>query len=181
MLDDEVVSIEVTDARWAFGIVHGVRQVPQQSASTVISLRTLFSSAEVYRHAGFTTPTVSGCGCSTPGCSSRATWRGKCAACNRIHERRRGTRSERGYDGDWQRLRAAHLARHPWCACQHGVGRSITDGCGMRATDVDHIESIKDAPHRRLDPTNLRSFAHACHSRRTAREQSGWGRGDRNL
>lgn len=59
----------------------------------------------------------------------------------------------------------AHLAEHPWCE---------EPGCRVLATDVDHIESVEDAPERRLDPLNLRSYCHAHHSRRTARDQSGW-------
>lgn len=51
---------------------------------------------------------------------------------------------------------------NPWCT---------VEGCGRAATDVDHIESIAQAPHRRLDRSNLRSFCHPHHSQRTARDQ----------
>jgi len=101
-------------------------------------------------------------------------YRGRCRAHARADEQARGTSHARGYDADWRRLRARHLARFPWCACKGGTGRRPHDGCGLLATDVDHIESVRDNPARRLDPTNLRSFAHACHSRRTATDQS-WG------
>jgi 5-methylcytosine-specific restriction protein A len=82
------------------------------------------------------------------------------------YDEARGTAAERGYDTEWQQLRAAHLRKHPWCA----------DGCGKRATDVDHRVSVRVAPHRRLDPTNLVSYAHGCHSRKTVREDGGFGR-----
>lgn len=107
-------------------------------------------------------PSLSAAGCLTLGCRARAvpTGRGRCRPCARVYEQQRGSRQARGYDAEWDALRARHLAAHPWCA----------DGCGLRAMDVDHIETVRTAPHRRLDPTNLRSFAHGCHTRRTAHD-----------
>lgn len=102
--------------------------------------------------------------CTTVGCAARTTG-GKCAGCRQRYEQQRGSAAARGYDQEWQQLSAAHLKAHPWCAC----------GCGKRATDVDHIVPVRLAPHRRLDPTNLRSFAHGCHSRKTNREDGGFG------
>lgn len=63
-------------------------------------------------------------------------------------------------------MRLAFLATHPWCQI---------DGCRHLATDIHHVQSIEDAPERRLDPDNLMSLCHAHHSAITAREQSGWG------
>lgn len=57
------------------------------------------------------------------------------------------------------------LRRHPHCAA-----------CGVTATDVDHVVSVREAPGRRLDETNLRSLCHACHSRRTVADHGGLGR-----
>jgi 5-methylcytosine-specific restriction protein A len=68
----------------------------------------------------------------------------------------------RGYDADWQRLRALYLKRYPLCS---------EPGCNRLATDVDHRRSIRDRPDLRLEWFNLRAFCHRCHSRRTAREQ----------
>jgi hypothetical protein len=70
--------------------------------------------------------------------------------------------SERGYDRDWLKARASHLFLHPTC---------IVAGCDRPAVDVDHIESVRDAPHRRLDPSNFRSMCHEHHAQRTARDQ----------
>lgn len=69
------------------------------------------------------------------------------------HDAKRPSRHERGYDNDWQQLRAAHLIRQPYCA-----------RCGATATTVDHVIPIRKAPERRLDPTNLQSLCTACHS-----------------
>lgn len=120
--------------------------------------------AEVATHSMPTRPSSL---CSNaPRCGGRAKRGGRCGRCLTDYERGRGTAAERGYDAEWQALAAEHLALHPWCS----------DGCGLRATDVDHIVSIRVAPHRRLDPTNLRSYAHGCHSRKTVKEDGGFGR-----
>jgi len=87
-----------------------------------------------------------------------------CATCQEIVERRdlgghvdrhRPNASERGYGGEWQRLRAAHLAIEPDCR-----------ECGKPATDVDHIVARRQGGSD--DDYNLRSLCHACHSRRTS-------------
>ena len=60
------------------------------------------------------------------------------------------------------------MHRNPICCC----------GCGGKATEVDHIVSIKDRPDLRLVWSNLRAMTKSCHSRRTAKEQ-GFARGKR--
>ncbi|WP_082735305.1 MULTISPECIES: HNH endonuclease [Hyphomicrobiales] len=72
----------------------------------------------------------------------------------------RGSAAERGYDADWRALRAQFIAANPQCV-----------ECGAPAKHVDHIRTIREAPHLRLDPRNLRSLCHSCHSRHTARTQ----------
>jgi 5-methylcytosine-specific restriction protein A len=70
----------------------------------------------------------------------------------------------RGYDADWRTLRAAHLAEHPFCrAC-------AARGIERRAHMVDHIEPIRQAPERRLDPSNLQSLCWRHHASKTQRE-----------
>lgn len=73
----------------------------------------------------------------------------------------RPSAAARGYDSDWRKLRAEWVEANPTCI-----------ECGAPAKHVDHIVSIREAPHRRLDPSNLRSLCHSCHSRRTARDQA---------
>lgn len=80
----------------------------------------------------------------------------------RIIDQHRPSSSERGYDADWQRARAAYLAEHPWCSVWQ---------CRSRATDVDHKLSVRDRPDLRLDPTNFRPFCRSHHSARTAKDQ----------
>ena len=80
----------------------------------------------------------------------------------RASDRDRGTRSERGYDALWQRFRRFVLSRHPLCAdCRE---RSLI----IAATEVHHIEKVRDRPDLRLDPTNVRALCKPCHSARTA-------------
>lgn len=69
------------------------------------------------------------------------------------HDAKRPSARDRGYDADWQRLRAKHLATYPTCI-----------RCGEKAVVADHIVSIRRAPHRRLDPTNIQSLCVTHHS-----------------
>lgn len=86
----------------------------------------------------------------------------------RQHDRRRGSSTARGYDAAWRRVRDAFLAEYPLCQCedcQDGVLRITA------ATVVDHIIPISEQPGLRLEWSNLRSMAKACHDKRTLRDQ----------
>lgn len=87
-----------------------------------------------------------------------AAWRADYRRCHPL-----APAAARGYDKDWRELRDAHLAEEPFCrhCAQRGIER--------RARTVDHIESIRKAPERRLDPTNLQSLCWPCHNRKTAK------------
>jgi 5-methylcytosine-specific restriction enzyme A len=74
----------------------------------------------------------------------------------------RQTARQRGYDRAWQRVRARHLKANPYCVA-----------CGAQAVDVDHIQSIRDAPSRRLDATNLQSLC-ANHHKIITNAHDGW-------
>lgn len=78
--------------------------------------------------------------------------------------RERGAEQGQRYGTDWRRLRARHLEQHPLCAT-----------CGAVARYVDHKQTIRDAPERRLDPSNLESLCRSCHSRKTALMDGRWG------
>jgi 5-methylcytosine-specific restriction enzyme A len=87
----------------------------------------------------------------------------------RRQDRQRGSAAARGYGSRWRRYRAWFLAlpENVLCAC----------GCGRLSTDVDHIQAVT-GPDDRLfwEPTNHQALAHECHSRKTVREDGGWGR-----
>ncbi|MFD1341459.1 HNH endonuclease [Litorisediminicola beolgyonensis] len=79
---------------------------------------------------------------------------------------KRPSAAARGYDTDWRKLRARHLANYPACV-----------RCGKPATDVDHIIPRRLAPERRLDPTNLQSLCKSHHSGAKQREERRHSRG----
>ena len=66
----------------------------------------------------------------------------------------------------WRKLRAVHLAGEPLCRECAKADRVTA------ATDVDHI----DGDDGNNAPSNLQSLCHACHSRKTAQENGGFGR-----
>lgn len=80
----------------------------------------------------------------------------------RRNDQVRKTARQRGYDRAWQVLRVQHLAAHPLCVL-----------CGGPGVDVDHRESVRAAPHRRLDPLNLMTLCHRHHSILTQAHDAG--------
>lgn len=104
--------------------------------------------------------------CAWPGCGALTAAR-HCERHAREYDRRRGSSTARGYDRAWQRVRALKLQLDPLCECDEcrAAGRILP------ATVVDHVRSIEEAPHLRLDFANLRSMAKECHDARTARDQ----------
>jgi hypothetical protein len=87
------------------------------------------------------------------------TYRSKYQAPPKSNDAVRGSSAARGYDRDWQRLRAEQLTEFPIC---------FAPRCGQPATCVDHIEPVTKNPARRLDKTNLRSCCGLHHARLTA-------------
>jgi 5-methylcytosine-specific restriction enzyme A len=64
----------------------------------------------------------------------------------------------------WQVLRKTVLAERPSCV-----------DCGGRATDLDHLVPVREAPERALDISNVAPRCHRHHSARTSRLHS-WNR-----
>ena len=65
---------------------------------------------------------------------------------------------------EWPKLRADQLAREPFCR------ECAAQGNRVRATEVDHIRPHCGDLRLFLDPDNLQSLCHSCHSRKTMRE-----------
>ncbi|WP_417724208.1 HNH endonuclease signature motif containing protein [Salipiger sp.] len=83
---------------------------------------------------------------------------------NKRHDATRPTARQRGYDGAWQKARAAFLAAHPHCA---------HPGCNALATVVDHI-----VPHRGdkalfWDRTNWQPLCGHHHNAHKQRQERG--------
>lgn len=77
--------------------------------------------------------------------------------------------NERGYGYRWQKTRAGYLAKHPLCAmCEQG-------GRIKPATDLDHIIPHKGDMEKFWDSSNWQGLCAACHSRKTATEDGGFG------
>jgi 5-methylcytosine-specific restriction endonuclease McrA len=72
------------------------------------------------------------------------------------------TNSANGSTRRWRALRAAFLARHPFCSF-----------CDKRATEVDHVRTLASGGAR-FDPNNLRALCSDCHKvRHDKRPRSG--------
>jgi 5-methylcytosine-specific restriction protein A len=88
----------------------------------------------------------------------------------RAADAERKTSSERGYGYRWQKARHTYLKNNPLCVGCEKLGMV------RAATEVDHI-----IPHRGdqalfWDTSNWQGLCKPCHSRKTAREDGGWGR-----
>lgn len=87
-------------------------------------------------------------------------------------ERRRkrvGSASSRGYGYAWKKRREAFLRENPLCV------ECLKRGLYVPATDVDHIVPHKGDMEKFWDWDNLQALCHECHSRKTAREDGGFG------
>lgn len=71
----------------------------------------------------------------------------RCVECQRIKERGRPSRAARGYDYQWAKLSKHLRTLQPFCSIA---------GCKSQDLTVDHIIPLSDAPHLRLEISNLR-------------------------
>lgn len=104
--------------------------------------------------------------CCVPGCPEFVTARSYCdkhAREGRQRTSKRPSSAARGYDAQWRKIRAEHLAEHPYCI-----------SCGAPATEVDHILPISEGGTH--DYANLQAMCKSCHSRKTAKRDGGFGR-----
>jgi 5-methylcytosine-specific restriction enzyme A len=113
--------------------------------------------------------------CARPGCAALVD-RGYCVehAVNgpaTLNERRRGSSAERGYGYRWQQARQRFLRHHPLCVDPDGVHRGRFEA----ATDVDHIVPHRGDPVLFWLESNWQPLCASCHSRKTAKEDGGFG------
>ena len=80
----------------------------------------------------------------------------------REYERRRGSPSKRGYDSQWQRVRAIKLAEQPLCE------DCLAEGVITLATEVHHVDKGAAAQGMH-DVARLLSLCKKHHSMRTLR------------
>jgi len=91
----------------------------------------------------------------------------RCPLCKAASEANRPSARKRGYDRKWQQASKEFLAqpRNRLCAC----------GCGQVADVVDHIIPHKGNMSLFWDRTNWQPMNRRCHSRKTARQDGGFG------
>jgi 5-methylcytosine-specific restriction protein A len=77
---------------------------------------------------------------------------------------------ERGYTSKWRKASKAFLDKHPWCTecMKHYIYEA--------ATETDHIIPHKGNMKLFWDKSNWQGLCHSCHSRKTAKEDGGFGR-----
>lgn len=114
--------------------------------------------------------------CGVPGCPALTSERwcaehAKNRFVSRSHDAFRGSSTQRGYDGEWRKIRLIALRRDQYL-CQ----QCLKSDRPTSATEVDHIISINKAPELRLDLDNLASICGPCHKEKTNREDGGFGR-----
>lgn len=110
--------------------------------------------------------------CTHPGCPELTT-RTRCDEHQRTHQndtRRRYQRND--YGPEWPAVRRRQLRREP--CCRH----CALDGTTTLATVVDHIVPFHHFATRRAAhaPSNLQSLCKPCHDRKTATQDSAFGR-----
>src|SRR5579883_2992449 len=116
--------------------------------------------------------------CRTQGCANlvEVGYCDRCRASGKGRDRRQ-TAAQRGCGYRWQRASKAYLLAHPFCADPYG----LHEGLPVRATCVDHIVPHKGAYWLFWDAANWQPLCDSCHSRKTASEDGGFGRGGGGL
>lgn len=85
----------------------------------------------------------------------------------------RGSANDRGYNYAWKKAREGFLAKHPLCMCpdcKAGEKRALV------ATVVDHIRPHRGDKDLFWDRANWQAMSKACHDKKTATEDGGFGR-----
>jgi 5-methylcytosine-specific restriction endonuclease McrA len=77
---------------------------------------------------------------------------------------RRGSRQERGYSSDWEKVATEFRKANPLCAeCLRKDRVTVADL-------VDHVLPLRDFPDLRLETSNLQSLCSKHHALKTAME-----------
>jgi len=85
-------------------------------------------------------------------------------------EPKRKTAAKRGYGYAWQKARLNFLKMNPLCV------ECYKSGVLEPATDVDHIKPHKGDMVLFWDRSNWQGLCKSCHSRKTAKEDGGFGK-----
>lgn len=115
--------------------------------------------------------------CARPGCPSLAIvgerYCDKHKKADKKHkqaqDKNRESSCKRGYGRAWQKYRLRFLAANPLCVSCKTKGRSVL------AMVVDHIKPHKGDMFLFWDANNHQALCKACHDKKTAREDGGFG------
>lgn len=103
--------------------------------------------------------------CAHPGCGVLTSGRYCPQHFQPKQDRRRPAAYRKWYTGDkFRKARAAFMAAHPLCEI-----------CGGLSSDLDHITPHKGDPVLFWDSDNWQALCASCHSKKTAREDGGFG------
>lgn len=103
--------------------------------------------------------------CKHPGCPNLVpSGTMYCDEHKALHPESVRSASGRGYGRAWQRERRRFLAAHPLCE------ECLKQGRYTKATDVDHVIAHRGDADLFWDVGNWRALCHACHSKKTSRE-----------
>ena len=106
--------------------------------------------------------------CVVHGCRGFSTGNGYCNDHQDIYQEKkreqhrkldnkRGSSTQRGYDGQWRKVRRLKFLDNPLCEwCE-------ANGLVVAAQEIHHKIPIKEAPEKRLEMDNLESLCRACH------------------
>lgn len=86
-------------------------------------------------------------------------------------ERARGNRHQRGYTSRWSRFSKQMLRERPLCE----VCLEMTPPRYTASQCSDHIDGKGPLSERGFDPTNIKVMCIRCHSKKTCREDGGFG------
>lgn len=86
-----------------------------------------------------------------------------------LRDKNRLSAHKRGYTSRWQKVSHSFLITHPLCA------ECLKHGKLTPSTEVDHIKPHKGDKKLFWDHDNWQALCHECHSRKTAREDGGFG------
>lgn len=89
----------------------------------------------------------------------------------RRHDDHRGSAASRGYDSRWRKVRKQVLTEEPLCMCELHQGKRDAPVSVV----VDHIIPHCGNEELFFRRSNLRGIAKACHDRKTARSDGGFG------
>ena len=112
--------------------------------------------------------------CNYPGCPVTTTSR----YCDKHkkhiqkqYDKQRGSRIERGYTNDWIKYSRNYRQRNPLCVI------CLRDNIIKPSQHTDHINPVSGPRDPQFwNPDNHQALCASCHSKKTVKEDGGWGK-----